>query len=194
MIEEKLVHKQAQEIERLIQEVEAITEPDLREKIVTLVQSLLGFHAAGIERLMQIITAEGESSGALLDKLAGDRLVGSLLLLYGVHPLSLESRVEQAIDRLRSNPTLNAGAVELVGISDQVVRLRLLQDQQRCHSSKQMLRTAIEDALYEAAPDIDEIQFIDDVQQASVNFVPLVSLRGDRGFRRTFNRTLSKAG
>ena len=194
MIEEKLVHKQAQEIERLIQEVEAITEPDLREKIVTLVQSLLGFHAAGIERLMQIITAEGESSGALLDKLAGDRLVGSLLLLYGVHPLSLESRVEQAIDRLRSNPTLNAGAVELVGISDQVVRLRLLQDQQRCHSSKQMLRTAIEDALYEAAPDLDEIQFIDDVQQASVNFVPLVSLRGDRGFRRTFNRTLPKAG
>ena len=194
MIEEKLVHKQAQEIERLIQEVEAITEPDLREKIVTLVQSLLGFHAAGIERLMQIITAEGESSGALLDKLAGDRLVGSLLLLYGVHPLSLESRVEQAIDRLRSNPTLNAGAVELVGISDQVVRLRLLQDQQRCHSSKQMLRTAIEDALYEAAPDLDEIQFIDNVQQASVNFVPLVSLRGDRGFRRTFNRTLPKAG
>lgn len=194
MIEEKLVHKQAQEIERLIHEVEAITEPDLREKIVTLVQSLLGFHAAGIERLMQIITAEGESSGALLDKLAGDRLVGSLLLLYGVHPLSLESRVEQAIARLRSNPTLNAGAVELVGISDQVVRLRLAQDQQRCHSSKQMLRTAIEDALYEAAPDLDEIQFIDDVQQASVNFVPLVSLRGDHGFRRTFNRTLPKAG
>ena len=35
MIEEKLVHKQAQEIERLIQEVEAITEPGLREKIFT---------------------------------------------------------------------------------------------------------------------------------------------------------------
>ena len=192
MIEEKLVHKQAQEIERLIHEVEAITEPDLREKIVTLVQSLLGFHAAGMERLIQIIATEGEGSGSLLEKLAGDRLVGSLLLLYGVHPLSLEARVEQAMDRLRSNPALNAGAVELVGISDQVVRLRLAQEQQRCHSSKQMLKTAIEDALYEAAPDLDEIQFVDDVQQASVSFVPLISLRGDHGFRRTFNRTLPK--
>lgn len=192
MIEEKLVHKQASEIERLIREVEAITEPDLREKIVTLVQSLLGFHAAGIERLMQLIAEEREGSGTLLDKIAGDRLVGSLLLLYGVHPLSLEARVEQAIERLRSSPALNAGAVEVVGISDQVVRLRLAHDQQRCHSSKQMLRTAIEDALYEAAPDLDEIQFIDDVQQASVNFVPLISLRGDHGFRRTFNRTLPK--
>lgn len=192
MIEEKLVHKQAQEIERLIREVEAITEPVLRDKIVMLVQSLLGFHAAGIERLMQIIAAEGEGSGALLDKLVGDRLVGSLLLLYGVHPLSLEARVERAIDRLGSNPALNAGAVEVVGISNQVVRLRLVQEQQRCHSSKQMLKTAIEEALYEAAPDLDEIQFVDDVQQASVSFVPLVSLRGDHGFRRTFNRTLPK--
>jgi Fe-S cluster biogenesis protein NfuA len=192
MIEEKLVHKQAQEIERLIREVEAITEPDLREKIVTLVQSVLGFHAAGIERLTQIVAAEGEGSGSLLEKLASDRLVGSLLLLYGVHPLSLEVRVEQAIDRLRSNPALNAGTLEVAGISDQVLRLRLAHDQQRCHSSKQTLRTAIEDALYEAAPDLDEIQFIDDVQQASVNFVPLISLRGDHGFRRTFNRTLPK--
>jgi Fe-S cluster biogenesis protein NfuA len=192
MIEEKLVHKQAQEIERLIREVEAITEPVLREKIVTLVQSLLGFHAAGIERFMQIIAEEREGSGSLLNKIAGDRLVGSLLLLYGVHPLSLEARVEQAIERLRSSPALNAGAVEVMGISDQVVRLRLAHDQQRCHSSKQMLRTAIEEALYEAAPDLNEIQFIDDVQQASVSFVPLISLRGDYGFRRTFNRTLPK--
>ena len=192
MIEEQLVHKQAQEIERLIREVEAITEPRLREKIVTLVQSLLGFHAAGIERLMQIIATEGEGSGSLQDKVAGDRLVSSLLLRYGVHPSSVEARVEQAVDRLRSDPALNAGTLEVVGISDEVVRLRLAYDQQRCHSSKQMLRTAIEEALYEAAPDLAEIQFIDDVQQASVNFVPLVSLRGDHGFRRTFNRTLPK--
>ena len=192
MIEEKLVHKQASEIERLIRDVETITEPVLREKIVTLVQSLLGFHAAGMERLMQIIAAEGKGSGSLQDKVAGDRLVSSLLLLYGVHPLSVEARVEQAVERLRSNPAFNACAVEVVGIADQVVRLQLAHDQQRCHSSKQMLRTAIEEALYEAAPDLDEIQFIDDVQQAPVHFVPLVSLRGDHGFRRTFNRTLPK--
>src|ERR1041384_1221248 len=192
MIEEQHVSRQAQEIERLIREVEAITEPHLREKVVTLVQALMALHASGIERLMQIIAGDTDGPGSLLNKLVSERLVGSLLLLYGVHPLSLETRVKQALDRLRSNPALNAGAVELLEITDQVVHLRLAQDNHRCHSSQQQLRTAIEEALYEAAPDIDQIEFFDDVQQASVRFVPLVSIRGKNGFTRTLNRTLPK--
>jgi len=192
MIEEHYVSRQAQEIERLIREVEGIAEPHLREKVVTLVQALMALHAAGIERLMQIIAGDNNGSGSLLDKLASDRLVGSLLLLYGVHPLRLDTRVEQALDRLRSDPTLNAGAVELLDISGQIVRLRLPQDKHHCHSSQQQLRTAIEEALYEAAPDLDEIQYIEDVQQALVSFVPLVSIRRENGFTRTVNRNLPK--
>jgi len=192
MIEEHYVSRQAQEIERLIREVEGIAEPHLREKVVTLVQALMALHAAGIERLMQIIAGDKNGSGSLLDKLASDRLVGSLLLLYGVHPLRLDTRVEQALDRLRSDPTLNAGAVELLEISGQIVRLRLPQDKHHCHPSQQQLRTAIEEALYEAAPDLDEIQYIEDVQQALVSFVPLVSIRRENGFTRTVNRNLPK--
>src|SRR5205085_8333659 len=113
MSEEQHVSRQAQEIERLIREVEAIAEPHLREKVVTLVQALMALHASGIERLMQVIAGDCNGSESLLDKLASDRLVGSLLLLYGVHPLRLDTRVEQALDRLRSDPILNAGTVEL---------------------------------------------------------------------------------
>lgn len=189
MIEEQEVHKQAQEIERLIRDVEAITEPQLREKVVMLVQSLLDFHRSGIQRLVQIIASEGEGANSLLDKIASDHLVGSLLTLYGSHPLSLERRVGQAIGRLNSNPIFHSSAVELLEITDRVVRLRLVQHK-HCHSSPQILRSAIEEALYEAAPDVDEIQFVDDVQQTSVSFVPLDSVRGRNGLTRTLNRTL----
>jgi Fe-S cluster biogenesis protein NfuA len=192
MSEEQHVKRQAQEIERLIREVEAIAEPHLREKVVTLVQALMALHASGIERLMQVIADDCNGSESLLNKLASDRLVGSLLLLYGVHPLSLDTRVEQALDRLRSDPILNAGTVELLEINGQIVRLRLPQDKHHCHSSQQQLRTAIEEALYEAAPDLDEIQYIGDVQQPSISFVPLVSIRGKNGFTRTLNRSLPK--
>jgi hypothetical protein len=69
MIEEQEVNRHAREIERIIREVESITDRDLREKVATLVDSLLSFHSSGIERLMQIIAAEGDEAGSLLDKI-----------------------------------------------------------------------------------------------------------------------------
>lgn len=193
MIEEQEVPKHAREIERIIREVESITDPDLREKIALLVDSLLSFHSSGIGRLMQIVAAEGNEATSLLDQIAGDRVVASLLLLYGVHPLSLETRVRRAIEGLSSNPILNSSAVELLGITDQAVRVRVVQQgKYNCHSAAQTLRSAIEEAVYEAAPDIDEIQFVDDVQQTSVSFVPLDSIRGKSGLTRTLNRTLPR--
>jgi Fe-S cluster biogenesis protein NfuA len=192
MIEEQQVRKQADEIERLIREIETITDPELREKVVTLVQSLMALHAAGIERLMKIIRDDVELSRSILNELANDNLVASLLLLYGVHPFSIEVRVEQALNRLRSSAILNGGNVELLGISDGIVRLGV-QNQKNCQSSKQALRTAIEEALYEAAPDVVEIQFADEVQAPSVSFVPLISLRSKNGFISTLNRPLPKA-
>jgi hypothetical protein len=194
MIEEQEVHEHAREIERIIREVESITDPDLRENVATLIDSLLSFHAGGIASLMQIIGAEGDKAAPLLRKIAGDPLVANLLLLYGVHPLSFETRVRHAIDRLSSNPTLKSSAIELLGITDRVVRIRLVQqDKHGCHSPQQIDRSAIEEALYEAAPDIDEIQFVDDVQQTSVSFVPLDSVRGRNGLTRTLNRTLPRS-
>ena len=192
MAEEQGVHKQAEEIERLVREVEVIPDPQLRDKVVTLVQSLLDFHRSGIQRLVQIISTDSEGAGSsLLEKIGSDKLVASLLTLYGSHPLSVESRVAQAIDRLNLHPLLHSCTVELLGIIDLVVRLRLVQDK-NCHSSPQILRTAIEEALYEAAPDVDEIQFVEAAPQTSVSFVPLDSVRGKDGLTRTLRGTLPK--
>jgi nitrite reductase/ring-hydroxylating ferredoxin subunit len=49
------------------------------------------------------------------------------------------------------------GGVELVSIEDGVVRLRLRGSCSGCPSSTMTLKLAIEDAIYKAAPDIDEI-------------------------------------
>lgn len=192
MVEEQGVHKQADEIERLIRDVETITNSQLREKVATLVQSVLEFHRSGIQRLVQIISSEGEGAGSLLEKIASDQLVASLLTLYGAHPVRIESRIRQAIDRLNSHPMLHSCTVELLGIRDLVVRLRLVQDK-NCHSSPQILRTAIQEALYDAAPDVEEIQFVEEAPQRSVSFVPLDSVRGKNGLTRTLKATLPKS-
>jgi len=192
MIDEQHARKHAEQMEQIINDVETITDPSLREKVATLVQSLLSFHANAIQRFMQLVATERGGADPLLEKIASDPLTGSLLLLYGVHPASLEIRVKQAIDRLGSSSQLNGAVIELVELADNVVRLRLTQTTRACHSSPQLLRTAIEEALYEAAPDLDEVQFVADVQHASIGFVPLESVRGKDGFTRTISATLSK--
>ena len=95
----------------------------------------------------------GEPGRSLLDELARDDLVGSLLMLHGLHPLDLETRVQQALDSVRPFLRSHGGEVELVGITDGVVRLRMKGSCQGCPSSSETLRNRIEEAIVAAAPD-----------------------------------------
>ena len=53
--------------------------------------------------------------------------MASLLLVHGLHPYSVETRVEQALASVRPYLGSHGGDVELLGVSDDgLVRLRLL--------------------------------------------------------------------
>jgi len=90
--------------------------------------------------------------------LAADEVVGSLLLLYGLHPLSLEVRVTQALDKVRPYLDSHGGNVELLNIADGVVQLRMQGSCKSCPSSSLTLKLAIEEAIYAAAPDVVSIE------------------------------------
>ena len=45
-------------------------------------------------------------------------MVGGLLMLHGLHPLDLETRVRQALDQVRPYLRSHGGNVELLGVSD----------------------------------------------------------------------------
>jgi Fe-S cluster biogenesis protein NfuA len=186
MIEETEVQKQAQQIESLIREAEALSDPDLRAKVVALVRSLMDFHAAGLERLMEIIADSGDPGRAIFDGFARDNLVANLLMLYGLHPLDFETRVRQALDKVR--PSLNAQgvSVELLGSADGVVRLRLSEGPHARRSSMLAHKAIIEGAILEAAPDVIGIQVEGAAaRQTPVSFVPLTRLRDKDGASRS---------
>ena len=84
--------------------------------------------------------------------------MSSLLLLYGLHPLDLEARVQQALEKVRPLLRSHGGNVELLGIADGVVRLRMLGSCHGCPSSAMTLKNAIEEAIYAAAPDATAIE------------------------------------
>jgi len=156
MFDEKDFRERMQKIEILTQEVEALPDRNARTKAIELVQLLMDYHGAGLERVMEII-ADNNSSKGVFTGLANDGLASSLLLLYGLHPLAIETRVEQAIEKVRPDLQSHKGDAELVGIDDGVVRLRLI-GSNGCPSTSEILKQAIEKAIYEAAPDVAAIK------------------------------------
>jgi Fe-S cluster biogenesis protein NfuA len=87
-----------------------------------------------------------------------DELVAHLLLLHGLHPVPLHERVIGALDEVRPYLVAHGGGVELVGVDEGVVRLRLEGACNGCPSSALTLKSAVEEAISRAAPDVERIE------------------------------------
>jgi len=154
MKDDKRFQEQMQRVEELVETIEASADPNIRSAALELVQTLMDFNGAGIERMMDITADAGAAGYAIFDDFARDDLTASLLLLYGLHPLDIETRINQAIEKVRPSLSLHEGDVEVLGISEGVVKLRLKGSCDGCPSSAATLKHTIEEAIYAAAPDV----------------------------------------
>ncbi len=141
--------------EELIAALEAAPDPTTREQVRELIQTLLDLHGAGLERVLSVVYDSGPGGSAMIDELSRDQLVSGLLLLHGLHPLDLETRVRNAIEEVKPRLGLHGGSVDLLGVSPEGrVQLKLQGNCHECPSSRLTLRFSIEEALYAAAPDL----------------------------------------
>lgn len=147
-----------QRVEELVRKIEAMSDPDARATGVELLQSLMELNASGIDRMMEMTAETGPGGLALIDGFARDEMVRGLLLLYGLHPVPLEARVAEALEKVRPYLHSHGGNVEVLGVEEGVVRLRLQGSCKSCPSSAMTLKLAIEEAIYEAAPDVTAIE------------------------------------
>ena len=166
-----------QQIEKLINKVETEADPQTRAAVTELVQSLMEFHGAGIERMMEIAAEKGESGFEIIDEYGRDEIVKSLLFLYGQHPVSLEERVMLGLDAARPFLQTHSGDVEFLGINDGIVHLRLKGNCDGCPSSADTLKLAIEKAVLEAAPDLNGI-FVENLTETKVATNGFVDIQG----------------
>jgi Fe-S cluster biogenesis protein NfuA len=144
-------------IEGLLAEFRSAARPDVADRAEELVALLVELYGAGLTRIAGILA--GEPGGeALLRRLAADDLVASLLVLHDVHPDDTETRVLAALDQVRPYLGSHAGGVEYLGLDGGVVRLRLQGSCDGCPSSLVTVRTAIEKAIDEAAPEVDRVE------------------------------------
>ena len=129
-----------------------------RERAAELVRLVADLYGAGLERLLTILYELGHLDDEALAALAADDLVAGLLLVHDLHPYDVTTRVEQALDNVRPYLGSHGGDVELLGVSDDVVRLRLLGSCDGCPSSSVTLKLAVEGAIEAAAPEIIAIE------------------------------------
>jgi Fe-S cluster biogenesis protein NfuA/nitrite reductase/ring-hydroxylating ferredoxin subunit len=176
----KEVQSQLQSIEALVNRIENVADPALKATAKELVQSLMELHGAGIERMLEIVRQDATSGSSIIEALVRDDHVRSLLLIYGLHPDSLETRVTQALEKTRPYLKSHGGNVNLVGVDDSgTVTLRLEGNCHGCPSSSATLKLAVEEAIYEAAPDVTAILVQGDIQEVpatTLGFVPLSQL------------------
>lgn len=141
-------HARLQRLEALLHEVEHWTDPAAQERLREIVQAILDLHRAGLERMFDRLDA------AILNECAGDEVVAGMLLLHGLHPLGLEARVRQALEEVRPALRSHGGDVELLEVSDGIVRLRLEGNCHGCPSSAATMRQTVEEAIFGKAPDV----------------------------------------
>jgi Fe-S cluster biogenesis protein NfuA len=156
MTQEREFHVRTQRIEQLVSQLENASDPELHTAVLELVQSVMELHGAALDHILDVVSqsAEGE---LIAGKLLEDDLVSSVLLLHGLHPEEMETRVLRALDKVRPSFQSSGGNVELVSIEEGIVRLRVQQDAGGCASTAVTMKNAVEDAVKGVAPDAAQI-------------------------------------
>ena len=126
-----------------------------RERAEALVGEVVELYGAGLRRIVEGL------DDVTLARLAQDDLVASLLLVHGLHPHDVRTRVAAGLDSVRPYLGSHGGDVRLLDITAEgVVQLELTGSCRSCPSSAVTLELAVEDAVRAAAPEISAIEVV----------------------------------
>ena len=135
-------------VQQLTDAMEAVADPFARAAAEDLVGAVIELYGEGLERIFGALDPE------LIATISEDGVVASLMLIHGLYPVDLRTRVIEALDSVRPYMDSHGGGIELLSLEDGVARLRLEGSCSGCPASRATLETAIEHALSEAAPDL----------------------------------------
>ncbi|MEO6700166.1 MAG: NifU family protein [Jatrophihabitantaceae bacterium] len=147
-----------------------------RERAEELLRLVVDLYGAGLARLLDLAYDNGKLDDELLAALAGDELVAGLLLVHGLHPEDVETRIGRALDSVRPYLASHGGDVELVELTEAgTVRLRLTGSCDGCPSSAVTLELAVQTAVRDAAPEVTEIAVLPAAKSGGL--IPVADLR-----------------
>ena len=153
-VEQPSVREASERIEVLLDELAQGAPPAVMGRVEELLQCVLSLYGAGLERVLETVGPGRRSAASPTTSWSGN-----LLVLDGLHPDDVDTRVQRALDQVRPYLGSHAGGVSLSGVdADGVVHLRLEGSCDGCPSSALTVKSAIEDAILVAAPDVVAVE------------------------------------
>ena len=147
-------------IEQRLEALQARADPRVFDQAVELLQLVTELYGAGLARFMDLVDQHAPD---LVARITADDLLASLLVANGLHPEDVHVRIARALDGVRPFLAGHGGDVELLDVDERVgaVYLRLLGSCDGCPSSAITLRTTVERAIVDAAPEITIIDVLE---------------------------------
>jgi Fe-S cluster biogenesis protein NfuA/nitrite reductase/ring-hydroxylating ferredoxin subunit len=155
MSEEISADRLVARVQELQEALGQAADPRGRELAEELVAAVVELYGEGLRRIVGMVEEAGDGAARVRDRMTGDGVVASLLLIHDLYPVPLEDRVKEALDSVRPYLESHGGNMELLGIEDGVARLRLQGSCKTCPASSATLELAVKQALDEAAPDLE---------------------------------------
>ena len=146
--------------DQLIQEFEQHPDEQVREKVFRLLDAVDRLHRPGLVALMQFL--ESKNLWGIIEQARSDPAIRTLLELYDLMPQTEEQQVQKALDRVRPYIHSHGGEVELLGVKDGIVRVRLAGSCHGCSGSAVTLRRGVEEALKADLPGFKALEEVEE--------------------------------
>lgn len=148
------INLHGERIQRLLEKIESLPYPAAKDLINECMEAVLAFYGAGLNRILQVVSEDGAEGRKVYRDLIHDDVIKGLLLIHDLHPLDLEARLREALDKVRPYLKSHGGNVELISLKNDIAKLRLQGTCESCASSSVTLELAIRHAIEQACPDL----------------------------------------
>ncbi len=190
-VAEELAYEDAwQQIGLLAEDLLNHHDPKVTQRVEELLDWIDSVHRDGLARLVEMIRAwRGE---IFLEAVARDNVTGTLLGAYGLGEGESELKekarasVEAALTEIRPYAESHGGTIELEGIREGVVTVKMLGSCSGCPSSSATLKHGVEEALRKHWGDFRRLEVIDPAAEPEPAASPdpqqpLLQIRGHEG-------------
>lgn len=151
-VKERDAGELVEQLNALVNELEEYPDTEIREKALDLVQIVLELHGEALRRILSTLDSLPVKD-QLLSRIIGDEVISAILLIHGLLPVELHTRVAAAISELRPYLISQGCDIELLGVEEGRARARLIRSGKGAPPLA-TLKAEIEKSLNESVPDL----------------------------------------
>lgn len=142
------------QLDTILEGIQERAEPEVAAAVAELMEGVQRVHAEGLRKIAELLTEQPE----LFERALDEPVVSNLFFLYDLAVVDPEERVREALESARVMAGSHGGELEVLGVEEGRVRLRIDWTHDSVSRESETLRNGIEWALRERLPGFREVE------------------------------------